>query len=184
MLAAIPELGCAFLDVPGAGARLWASWSSRGLRKLRWAQAGAPAESVLGREHVPEAPLPDRYASSLQAYLDGSEVEPAGLPVDLLGTPFQLKVWNALRRIPRGAVRSYQGIANDVGAPRATRAVGAANGRNPIAIVVPCHRVVQSGMKLGGYAGGVELKRFLLALEGVVVHGDAVQPGQLALIPE
>jgi O-6-methylguanine DNA methyltransferase len=79
-------------------------------------------------------------------------------------------------------VRSYAAIANAIGSPRAMRAVGGANGRNPLAIVVPCHRVVEADMGLGGYTGGLHLKRFLLQLEGARVVADRVQPGQLALI--
>jgi O-6-methylguanine DNA methyltransferase len=91
-------------------------------------------------------------------------------------------VWNALRKVSRGQVRSYAGIASDLGKPRATRAVGAANGRNPIAIVIPCHRVVETGMHLGGYTGGLHLKRFLLELEGARIDADRVRPGQLELL--
>lgn len=83
------------------------------------------------------------------------------------GTPFQLEVWEALRAIPYGATRSYGELAAALGRPGAARAVGAANGRNPISVVVPCHRVVGSGGALTGYAGGVEAKRALLALERI-----------------
>jgi methylated-DNA-[protein]-cysteine S-methyltransferase len=82
------------------------------------------------------------------------------------GTPFQLAVWDALRTIPYGATASYGDIARSVDRPNAVRAVGQANGRNPLAIVVPCHRVVGSDRSLTGYGGGIERKRFLLALEG------------------
>lgn len=82
------------------------------------------------------------------------------------GTPFQLAVWNALLAIPYGATASYGDIARAVGRPNAVRAVGQANGRNPLAIVVPCHRVIGSDHSLTGYGGGLERKRFLLSLEG------------------
>ena len=81
------------------------------------------------------------------------------------GTPFQLRVWNELRKIPYGRTCSYSFIAAGLGAPKAVRAVGAANGRNPIPIVVPCHRVIGAGGSLVGYGGGLPLKRFLLDLE-------------------
>ena len=81
------------------------------------------------------------------------------------GTPFQLEVWEALRRIPYGGTRSYGELAAELGRPGSARAVGAANARNPISIVVPCHRVVGSAGALTGYAGGVEAKRALLDLE-------------------
>ncbi len=83
------------------------------------------------------------------------------------GTAFQQKVWSELSAIPYGEVRSYQEIAEAIGKPGASRAVGQANGRNPVAPFVPCHRVVAAGGGIGGYGGGVELKRKMLALEGV-----------------
>jgi O-6-methylguanine DNA methyltransferase len=92
------------------------------------------------------------------------------LPLDLRGTPFQQKVWNALLEIPYGETRSYAELARSIGAPKAYRAVGAANGANPIAIIIPCHRVISSGGGLGGYGGGVPLKRRLLALESGTRH--------------
>ena len=85
------------------------------------------------------------------------------------GTTFQLAVWDALRAIPYGATVSYGDIARSVGRPNAVRAVGQANGRNPLAIVVPCHRVIGSDHSLTGYGGGIDRKRFLLALEGAEV---------------
>lgn len=88
------------------------------------------------------------------------------VPLDLRGTPFQMEVWEALRRIPFGETRSYGAVAVELGNAKATRAVGAANGRNPVAIVVPCHRVVGSGGGLTGFAGGLEAKERLLRLEG------------------
>ena len=87
------------------------------------------------------------------------------LPLRPAGAPFQLRVWEALLRIPYGETASYGEIARELGHPTASRAVGAANGRNPIAIVVPCHRVIGSNGSLTGYAGGLECKRALLDLE-------------------
>ena len=87
------------------------------------------------------------------------------LPLAPRGTKFEMKVWNALREIPYGETVSYADIARAIGNPHGARAVGQANGRNPIAIVVPCHRVIASGGKIGGYGGGVPAKRKLLALE-------------------
>ena len=88
------------------------------------------------------------------------------LPLGAEGTEFQKKVWKALTRIPYGATRSYGEIAAKIGAPQASRAVGAANGRNPIPVIVPCHRVIGSTGALTGFGGGMDRKRFLLALEG------------------
>jgi methylated-DNA-[protein]-cysteine S-methyltransferase len=175
-------LGCAHLDVPGVHARLWLAWSARGLVRVNWETEGAPADTVFGAGHPVPSALPEPYASVFSAYLAGEAVDPAQLPVDFSGTAFQAKVWRALRRIGRGQVRSYAAIAADVGSPRAMRAVGGANGKNPLAIVVPCHRVVEAAMRIGGYTGGLHLKRFLLDLEGVRTVGDIVQPGQLELL--
>lgn len=93
------------------------------------------------------------------------------LPLGADGTAFQQAVWSSLQAIPYGELRSYRDIAETLGKPKAVRAVGAANGRNPLPIVVPCHRVVGSNGKLTGFAGGLDCKRRLLALEGVEV-GD------------
>jgi methylated-DNA-[protein]-cysteine S-methyltransferase len=87
------------------------------------------------------------------------------LPFDVAGTPFQRTVWSALRAIPFGETRSYAQLARDIGHPRAVRAVGAANGRNPLSIVTPCHRVIGSNGKLTGFAGGLDTKAFLLTHE-------------------
>jgi methylated-DNA-[protein]-cysteine S-methyltransferase len=83
------------------------------------------------------------------------------------GTPFQQRVWNALRAIPFGVVRTYGDVARDIGHPKAMRAVGQANGRNPLPIVVPCHRVIAGDGTIGGYSGGLNVKHRLLALEGI-----------------
>jgi methylated-DNA-[protein]-cysteine S-methyltransferase len=175
-------LGCACIDLPAVAARLWIRWGARGLQRMSWCEPGSDASAAFDGAAPEEAPLPEPYAGVLHAYLAGEPVDPLILPVELEGTPFQCKVWHALRGIPRGNVRSYAAIANVVGAPRAMRAVGGANGRNPIAIVVPCHRVVAAGMRLGGYSGGLDRKRFLLKLEGVSVDADLLRPGQLDLI--
>ena len=87
------------------------------------------------------------------------------IPLDMRGTPFQKNVWHALRAIPFGETRSYGQLAKQLGNPQAMRAVGAANGRNPISIIAPCHRVVGSTGKLTGFAGGLDVKARLLALE-------------------
>lgn len=88
-----------------------------------------------------------------------------GVALDVTGTPFQRKVWNALLTIPFGETRSYRQIAAQIGSPAAVRAVGAANGRNPVSIMAPCHRVIGSTGKLTGFAGGLDVKARLLALE-------------------
>jgi methylated-DNA-[protein]-cysteine S-methyltransferase len=178
------SIGQGLLDLPGVG-ELRLAWSASGLLLLEL--PGSPpdvAEAAMvdrGVEAPEPADVPALYADCLLAYAAGDPVDPATLPVDLMGTPFQLRVWNALRGIARGTVRSYAGVATDIGAPRATRAIGMANGANPVAIVVPCHRVVETGLKLGGFSSGVAMKRRLLELEGVCVDGERVRPGQLEL---
>ena len=101
----------------------------------------------------------------LKEYFAGQRKQFA-LNLDLAGTPFQRKVWNALLTIPFGETRSYGQIARQIGNPNAVRAVGAANGRNPVSIIAPCHRVIGSTGKLTGFAGGLDAKARLLAFEG------------------
>ncbi len=111
------------------------------------------------------ARLARRAVAELNEYAAGRRKR-FTVPLDLRGTPFQLKVWRALLRIPYGKTRSYQQIARAVGNPRASRAVGMANHYNPVAIIVPCHRVIASDGSLGGYAGGLKRKTQILRLEG------------------
>ena len=106
----------------------------------------------------------ERCAREIQAFMDGKSKK-LDLPTAPQGTEFQKRVWKELRKIPRGKTASYRDIAERVGSPRAVRAVGSANARNPICIVVPCHRVITSSGALGGYAGGIALKKHLLELE-------------------
>jgi len=107
-------------------------------------------------------------ASQLEEYLSGARTA-FTLPLCPRGTPFQLSVWHALADIPYGQTVTYGELARRVGRPGAARAVGQANGANPLPVVLPCHRVVASGGRLGGYGGGVALKRRLLELEGADV---------------
>jgi methylated-DNA-[protein]-cysteine S-methyltransferase len=117
------------------------------------------------REHAD----PAGAVTALRAYFAGELHALDALTVDPMGTPFQLRVWTALRSVPAGRTASYRDIANAIGAPTATRAVGAANGANPIAIVVPCHRIIGAGGSLVGYGGGLQRKRWLLEHEGVLL---------------
>lgn len=123
-------------------------------RWRRAAEASAPAARVL---EGARSQLGAYFARALTAF---------GLPLAPRGTPFQLRVWRALRDIPYGETVSYAEIARRIGAPDAVRAVGAANGRNPVSIIVPCHRVIGANGSLTGYGGGIERKRWLLAHEG------------------
>jgi methylated-DNA-[protein]-cysteine S-methyltransferase len=100
----------------------------------------------------------------LRAYFAGERVS-FSVPLDASGTEFQKKAWAALLTIPYGETRSYGQLATQIGNPKASRAVGAANGRNPISIIVPCHRAIASDGTLIGFAGGLEAKQYLLSLE-------------------
>ncbi len=104
--------------------------------------------------------------AALRAYFAGDLKAIDGLPVETAGTPFQRTVWQALRAIPCGQTISYAELARRIGTPAAVRAVGLANGANPVSIVVPCHRVVGANGSLTGYGGGLERKRWLLSHEG------------------
>ena len=105
-------------------------------------------------------------ACQLEQYFAGRR-QAFALPLDVAGTAFQRKVWNALLTIPFGETRSYAQLAKQIGHAAAVRAVGAANGRNPVSIVTPCHRVIGAAGALTGFAGGLDAKAFLLSLEGV-----------------
>jgi methylated-DNA-[protein]-cysteine S-methyltransferase len=125
----------------------------RRLERRFGAIAFAPAEAA------------DRFGRRVDAYFEGDLAAFEGALLDAGGTPFQRRVWDALLAIEPARTRSYAAVARAIGAPRAVRAVGAANGANPLAIVVPCHRVVASDGQLHGYAGGLQRKAWLLAHE-------------------
>jgi len=114
---------------------------------------------------------PFGFSERIRAYFRGALAALDDIPVDGGGTAFQRKVWKTLRDIPAGATKSYSELAKAVGRPAAVRAVGMINGRNPISIVVPCHRVIGASGRLTGYTGGLERKVALLEIEGVVVPG-------------
>jgi methylated-DNA-[protein]-cysteine S-methyltransferase len=114
---------------------------------------------------APDNPILMRTAQQLREYFAGRRNR-FDLDLDFAGTEFQKKVWAALLTIPFGETRSYSEIARQIGNPSAVRAVGAANGKNPISIVAPCHRVIGASGKLTGFAGGLEAKEQLLTLEG------------------
>jgi methylated-DNA-[protein]-cysteine S-methyltransferase len=111
-----------------------------------------------------ECPILRHAVEELRGYFAG-HLREFSVPLDLRGTPFQMRVWQELQHIPYGETRTYLDLARAVDDANATRAVGAANGRNPIAIIIPCHRVISTGGGLGGYGGGIEFKRRLLAIE-------------------
>ena len=135
--------------------------SERGLVALQFSGRRIPAGWVESEEKI--AP----FARQLEEYFAGRRRQ-FNLPLDLRGTDFQKRCWRALLKIPYGETRSYADIARAIGNPAAVRAVGLANGQNPIAIIVPCHRVIGSDGSLTGYGGGLENKRRLLELEGAL----------------
>jgi methylated-DNA-[protein]-cysteine S-methyltransferase len=149
ILASTP--GICWVGTPGAGKEEGVSWLKRRI----------PVDERISTEEIE----PLRQAmDEMKRYFAGEPITFA-CPLDLHGTPFQRDDWNALLQIPYGETRSYQEIARTIGRPQAIRAVGAANGANPVALIVPCHRVIGSDGKLTGYGGGLPVKAGLLALE-------------------
>ena len=114
------------------------------------------------------SPMIEAVKKALSKYFAAGATDFADLPLDLQGTPFQQKVWRELRRIPRGRTVSYKELARRAGSPQAFRAVGQANGRNPVPIIVPCHRVIAADGSLGGYNSGLDKKRWLLQHESAM----------------
>jgi methylated-DNA-[protein]-cysteine S-methyltransferase len=156
-----------WMDAQAAGdltLRLMAA--PEGLRAIWFEPAATPREASRNDHN----PLLEEAARQLRAYFAG-EAREFDLPLDLAGTEFQKRVWRELLAIPYGETRGYGQIAVAIGSPKAVRAVGAANGANPIPIVVPCHRVVGAAGKLVGYGGGLALKRRLLELENPTLFG-------------
>jgi methylated-DNA-[protein]-cysteine S-methyltransferase len=143
----------------------------------------ATDEGVFGLSFADRGPARAGVSARARAHLESAEEALADyfagraprLPaLDLRGTPFQLAVWSALRAIPWGEVRTYGEVASLLGRAGGARAVGGANHENPVAILVPCHRVVQASGRLGGYAAGLDVKRWLLAHEAA--HAPALRP--------
>jgi methylated-DNA-[protein]-cysteine S-methyltransferase len=129
-----------------------------------WKKALAGLERRFGTVEF-TARFPDGLATALRAYLGGDLTAMDALPVDVDGTPFQMRVWKALRTIPAGETLSYRELASRAGSPEAVRAVGNANGKNPVGLVIPCHRVIHADGTIGGYGGGVPRKAWLLEHE-------------------
>jgi len=122
---------------------------------------------------IEETALIKETSKQLDEYLEGKRKN-FDLPVFAAGTPFQQLVWEALKTIPYGETRSYKDIAVQIGKSKACRAVGMANNRNPIAIIIPCHRVIGSKGELVGYGGGLDIKKQLLRLEGKKIKGEKI----------
>jgi len=139
--------------------------SERGLAAILWENDDPDRVRLSPRVEDVDHPILNRAQAQLADYFAGT-LQAFDLPLDFKGTDFQKQVWQALLAIPFGETRSYAEIARAIGRPSACRAVGAANGRNPISIVAPCHRVIGANGALTGFAGGLDAKRLLLRLEG------------------
>jgi methylated-DNA-[protein]-cysteine S-methyltransferase len=151
-------------ETPVGPLRLY--FTDQGLTALEFAGEGSSpaAENEAPPAHL--KPLIAAVKQQLKAYFEGVPADFADLALAPQGTPFQLRVWQELRRIPRGQAISYKELAERLGNPKASRAVGQANGSNPIPLIIPCHRVIAADGSLGGYSSGLERKRWLLRHEG------------------
>ena len=180
------------LNTP-TGEMLLVTDDAQRLRALDWEDHEARMQKLLRRHYgvdgiwLNEATRVSPARRALEAYFDGDLRIIDNLPTATNGTDFQRAVWDALRRIPTGHTVSYGALAVEIGRPSAMRAVGLANGSNPIAIVVPCHRVIGANASLTGYGGGLERKRWLLAHESALTGsrgeaqlamGEACEAGQ------
>lgn len=155
-------------QIPSPLGELHAYASEEGVRALVFDGANLARNGVIGEvADDPGHPILRALAEQIGQYFERQR-QAFDVPLDPIGTAFQKSVWRALCAIPYGETRSYSQQARALGKPAAVRAVGAANGRNPLSIVVPCHRVVGANGKLTGYAGGLERKRALLEHEGVL----------------
>jgi methylated-DNA-[protein]-cysteine S-methyltransferase len=173
------DLAWDLLEIPAAGSPggalvVLAVAAGGALVELNLFQSAAAALAAVppGAVRRPGRPPLPEVRTQLAEYSAG-ERRSFAFPLAPRGTEFERRVWQALTEIPYGETRSYAEIARAIGRPAACRAVGRANGRNPIALVIPCHRVIGSDGSLTGYGGGLELKRFLLDLEGA---GQAAAP--------
>ncbi|MDD3963894.1 MAG: methylated-DNA--[protein]-cysteine S-methyltransferase [Synergistaceae bacterium] len=153
------------------------SYTYRGVGKI---EIGTESERItdvhFAKSFVPpseysrkETPLHRKAAEQLREYFDGKR-KVFDLPIAPVGTEFQIRCWEALLQVPYGETRSYGDIARAAGSPKGFRAVGMANNRNPVAIIIPCHRIIGSDGKLVGYGGGLDIKVFLLELERKNAH--------------
>jgi methylated-DNA-[protein]-cysteine S-methyltransferase len=156
-------ISCKTISSPVGPLRLYAD--DRGLIAILFQNESPDDFNVSLANEKPDHPVLRETERQLQAYFAG-KLKTFSLPLDARGTDFQQQVWDALQTIPYGETRSYAQIARQIGRPKATRAVGAANGRNPLPIVVPCHRVIGANGTLTGFSGGLTAKTRLLALEG------------------
>ncbi len=153
-----------FKTMPSPVGRLTLVAGDKGLMAILW-ENDDPLRVRLGEvTERPDHPVLLKTERQLGEYFAGTR-EVFDIDLDFVGTDFQKQVWAALLRIPFGQTRTYAQIADEIGNPKSVRAVGAANGKNPISIIAPCHRVIGSNGSLTGFAGGLEAKRALLSLE-------------------
>lgn len=139
--------------------------SESGLSGVYWKKQALPlTKSLVGIR--PQIKILKIVSKQLKEYFSGQRKK-FNLPVDIMGTDFQVQVWKALAQIPYGKMVSYSDIAKKIKNSKAVRAVGSANGKNPLCIIVPCHRVIASDGSLGGYSGGLKFKKLLLELERI-----------------
>jgi methylated-DNA-[protein]-cysteine S-methyltransferase len=154
------------------------------LRAFDWADRYSSMSRLLRLHYGSVEPetgaAPDALKRLLRRYFEGDAGCLAGIEWRTAGTLFQRRVWAGLTTIPSGQTMSYSGLAANLGFPKAVRAVGTANGSNPISVVVPCHRVIGANGSLTGYGGGIERKRWLLRHEGATFRDDAMQPARAA----
>jgi methylated-DNA-[protein]-cysteine S-methyltransferase len=155
----------AFKTIDSPVGRLTLVASDKGLAAILWENDDPDRVRLGSVEEDTGHPILVETERQLQSYFAGHR-RSFTVPLDFRGTPFQQDVWQALLTIPFGETRSYGEIARQIGRPGASRAVGAANGRNPISIIAPCHRVIGSTGRLTGFAGGLAIKEKLLDLEG------------------
>ncbi len=160
----MPQLACTTIVSPVG--RLQIVATDTALVAILWEKDDPTRVPLSPRTENDAHPVLAEAARQLDEYFAGTRTR-FTLSLDFTGTEFQREVWQALLTIPFGETRSYRQIAEQIGRPAAVRAVGAANGRNPISIIAPCHRVIGTDGKLTGFAGGLDAKAFLLALEGV-----------------
>jgi methylated-DNA-[protein]-cysteine S-methyltransferase len=155
--------------IPSPVGQLTLIASDQGLAAVLWENEDPKRVGIDKGENSKDFPLLVATAQQLNEYFEGTR-KVFELPLDFHGTGFQQQVWQALLTIPYGQTRSYLQIAQQIGNEKSVRAVGAANGKNPISIIAPCHRVIGSSGKLTGFAGGLEAKAFLLQMESPTIQ--------------
>ena len=167
------------VESPGGTLRVFAS--EEGLRAVLWPRSDYKLKLAVDPVDCVDHPVLVRAVRQLGEYFAGGR-RVFDVPLDPVGTPFQLRAWAQLREIPYGTTLTYGEQAAAMGRPTAARAVGAANGRNPLSIFVPCHRVIGADGSLTGFGGGLETKRFLLALEAQHA-GPSAEPENAVTTP-